>query len=91
VARHRAETREDLAPVHAGQHQVQDRHIGPRRGRRGDRLLAVGGRVHIEPLDPEVDLQQAQDRGVVVDEEHARHGLSIRAEVPATGLGEAGC
>ena len=74
-----------------GKHQVQDRHVGNRGGGRGDRLLAVRGHLDLEAFHAEVDLQQPKDGGVVIDEEHTRHGLSIRADVPLAGAPEAGC
>ena len=87
---HRAQPGEDLPPVHPGQHQIEDRDVGPGCGGGGDRVLAVRGRIHVEPLHSEVDLQQSKDRWIVVDEQHARHGLSIRAAVSLRGI-QAGC
>ena len=58
--------------VGSGQHDVANH--GLRRGCRRslDGLLTAPGRIDREPLQAKVDLQQTQDHGVVVNQQHAR-------------------
>ena len=47
-------------------------------GSESDRFRPPRGRHRLEPLQPEVELQQPEDHGIVVDEQHGRHATSIR-------------
>ena len=71
------------------QHVEQD-HVGLEVEGLGERLLAVAGGHHLEALEAEIDLDEADDVGVVVGHQHGpgqrtfrracRHGRSSRRE-----------
>ncbi len=79
----RADLADHLEAAEAGQHDVDDdevRLLGPGEG---EPRLAVHGRPHDVALHPEVQLEAAEDRGVVLDDEDPlrHHGTSIAGRV----------
>ena len=68
-----AESPVHLVTVQVRQHHVEDDRIRRRLVGRLERRLTAERRRRLEPSEPEVDLEQAEDHRIVVDEEHARH------------------
>ena len=60
--------------VHAGHAQIGDDNVGPAGGERGQRSFAALGTAGIEAAGFEADGEQAEQIGVVIDEQDA--GLS---------------
>src|SRR3984957_14550114 len=64
---------DDLGAVHVGQPEVQDDHVGPVAGHRGQAGGAVDRGADVVLPGGQVDAQRAQDGRLVVDDQHAGH------------------
>ena len=64
--------------IESGQHQIDDGHVGARMAQAAQSALAVLGEVHVEAGMAEMHHHRlAQDR-VVLDDQDARHGCTVR-------------
>ena len=63
--------------VHVGHLHVGEDEVDRALAHGDERLGAVLAANHLVPLLPEGELEQTQDRGVVVGDEHARHELRL--------------
>src|SRR6185437_15245569 len=68
--------------VHAGQHHVEQHHVGDPAIERVEAGLAVARRLDDEAVALERHPRHLADGGIVLDEQHAVHGL-IMAGAPA--------
>src|SRR5919197_3840725 len=70
----------DLPPVDPGHHEVEQDQGGSGLADQVDGLATTRRRLRVEPLEPEVDLEELDDDGVVVDDEddwgHLAHEMT---------------
>jgi hypothetical protein len=73
-----------VGSVDVGQTEVQEHQVEPGLGRRDDRLLAVGGRLHLVAVRLQARAERAPDLGLVVDDQHAGHARRSEPPRPAS-------
>ena len=74
----RADLLADVDAVLAGQHQVEQHHVGPVVVERLQREVAAGHHPPVEPLLAQHDREHLRQRGVVVHDEDATLGREVR-------------
>ena len=70
------EAANDVEPVHRREPEIEDDDVGMVAGGELQRLLTRGGEIDVVAAGAEIDLECLANASVILDDEHATHGVS---------------